>query len=85
MLFRSLYEGYERKSGQKKWTGTRHDLIFGSHPELRSIAEVYAQPDNADKFVKDFVKAWDKIMTNDRFDVKAKSVSGTTSVSRPRL
>jgi catalase-peroxidase len=81
-----VYDGYDRKSGQKKWTGTRHDLIFGSHPELRSIAEIYAQPDNADKFVKDFVKAWDKVMTNDRFDVKAKSVSGTSSsISRPRL
>lgn len=80
-----LYEGYDRKSGQKKWSGTRHDLIFGSHPELRSIAEIYAQPDNADRFVKDFVSAWDKIMTNDRYDLKAKSVSGTSSVSRPRL
>jgi len=68
-----LYEGVDRKSGQKKWTGTRHDLIFGSHPELRSIAEVYAQPDNADRFVQDFVKAWDKVMSNDRFDLKAKS------------
>lgn len=68
-----LYEGVDRKSGQKKWTGTRHDLIFGSHPELRSIAEVYAQPDNADRFVKDFVKAWDKVMSNDRYDLKAKS------------
>ncbi|KAH7408625.1 heme peroxidase [Phaeosphaeria sp. MPI-PUGE-AT-0046c] len=68
-----LYEGYDRKSGQKKWSGTRHDLIFGSHPELRSIAEVYAQPDNSDRFVKDFVNAWDKVMSNDRFDLKAKS------------
>jgi len=80
------YEGVDRKSGQKKWTATRHDLIIGSHPELRSIAEVYAQPDNADKFVKDFVAAWDKVMNNDRYDIKAKSVSGTSSVSsRPRL
>ncbi|KAH4024777.1 catalase peroxidase [Parastagonospora nodorum] len=68
-----LYEGFDRKSGQKKWTGTRHDLVYGSHPELRAIAEVYAQPDNSDKFVKDFVKAWDKVMSNDRFDLKAKS------------
>jgi catalase-peroxidase len=83
-----LYEGVDRKSGQKKWTGTRHDLIFGSHPELRSIAEIYAQPDNSDKFVKDFVSAWDKMMTNDRYDIKSKAVSGTASsvsVSRPRL
>jgi catalase-peroxidase len=68
-----LYEGKDRKSGQKKWTGTRHDLIFGSHPELRSIAEIYAQPDNTDKFVKDFVAAWDKVMNLDRYDVKAKA------------
>lgn len=81
-----LYEGRDRKSGEKKWTGTRHDLIFGAHPELRSIAEIYAQADNADKFVKDFVAAWDKVMNLDRFDVKAKAVSGTSSVSsRPRL
>ncbi|KAH8719300.1 heme peroxidase [Phaeosphaeriaceae sp. PMI808] len=80
-----LYNGIDRKSGQTKWTGTRHDLVFGSHPELRAIAEVYAQPDNADKFVKDFVTAWDKVMNNDRFDVKAKAVSGTSSASRPRL
>jgi catalase-peroxidase len=81
-----LYEGIDRKSGQKKWTGTRHDLIFGSHPELRAIAEVYAQPDNSDKFVKEFVAAWDKIMTNDRYDLKqGKSVSGSSSVSKPRL
>jgi len=68
-----LYEGRDRKSGEKKWTGTRHDLIFGAHPELRSIAEIYAQADNADKFVKDFVAAWDKVMNLDRFDVKAKA------------
>jgi len=80
-----FYEGFDRKSGQKKWTGTRHDLVYGSHPELRAIAEIYAQPDNSDKFVKDFVKAWDKVMSNDRFDLKAKSVSGSSSVSRPRL
>jgi len=81
-----LYEGKDRKSGQKKWTATRHDLIFGSHPELRAIAETYAQADSTDKFVKDFVAAWDKVMNNDRFDVRNKSVSGTLSVSsRPRL
>ena len=81
-----LYEGVDRKSGQKKWTATRHDLVIGAHPELRALAEVYAQPDNADKFVKDFVAAWDKVMNNDRFDIKAKSVSGSSSaVNRPRL
>jgi len=68
-----FFEGIDRKTGQKKWTATRHDLIIGSHPELRAIAEVYAQPDNADKFVKDFVAAWTKVMDSDRYDVKNKS------------
>lgn len=84
-----LFEGKDRKSGQKKWTATRHDLVFGSHPELRAIAETYAQADNGDKFVKDFVAAWEKIMNNDRYDIKNKSVSGASSASsgnsRPRL
>ncbi|KAF2126218.1 catalase/peroxidase-like protein HPI [Dothidotthia symphoricarpi CBS 119687] len=80
-----LYESVNRKSSQK-WTATRHDLIYGAHPELRAIAEFYATPDNSDKFVKDFVAAWDKVMSNDRYDLKAKSVSGSSSVSsRPRL
>lgn len=70
---KELYEGFDRKSGQKKWTGTRHDLVFGSHPELRAIAETYSVSDNANKFVKDFVAGWEKIMNNDRFDVKNKS------------
>lgn len=64
-----IYEGVDRKSGEKKWTATRHDLIFGHHPELRAIAEVYAQADGQDKVVKDFVTAWSKVMNADRFDV----------------
>jgi catalase-peroxidase len=83
---KELYEGFDRKSGQKKWTGTRHDLIFGHHPELRAIAETYSIPDNANKFVKDFVAGWEKIMNNDRFDIKNKSVSTSSGgASRPRL
>ncbi|USP77476.1 uncharacterized protein yc1106_04750 [Curvularia clavata] len=82
---KELYEGFDRKSGQKKWTGTRHDLVFGSHPELRAIAETYSVSDNANKFVKDFVAGWEKIMNNDRFDVKNKSVSTSGGASRPRL
>jgi catalase-peroxidase len=83
---KELYEGIDRKSGQKKWTGTRHDLIFGHHPELRAIAETYSIPDNANKFVKDFVAGWEKIMNNDRFDIKNKSVSTSSGgASRPRL
>jgi catalase-peroxidase len=64
-----IFEGYDRKSGEKRWTGTRVDLVFGSHAELRAIAEVYASSDNQDKFVKDFVAAWHKVMNLDRFDV----------------
>ncbi|MCK7544600.1 catalase/peroxidase HPI [Marinobacter bryozoorum] len=67
----SLYEVCDRKTGAKKWTATRVDLVFGSHSILRSYAEVYAQDDNDEKFVRDFVSAWAKVMNNDRFDVQA--------------
>jgi catalase-peroxidase len=65
-----LFEGFDRKSGQKKWTATRVDLIFGSQSELRAIAEIYGSSDSHDKFVKDFVAAWVKVMNLDRFDLK---------------
>jgi catalase-peroxidase len=61
--------GTDRSTGEKKWTGTRADLIFGSHAELRSYAEVYGSSDSQGKFVNDFVAAWDKVMNLDRFDV----------------
>jgi catalase-peroxidase len=64
-----VYEGRDRTSNALKWTGTRVDLIFGSHAQLRAIAEVYASSDAHGKFVKDFVKAWNKVMNADRFDV----------------
>ena len=64
-----VFEGRDRKTGEVKWTGTRVDLIFGSNSELRALAEVYACEDSKEKFVKDFVKAWDKIMNLDRFDL----------------
>ena len=64
------YEGCDRKSGAVKWTGTRVDLIFGSHSQLRALAEVYAQSDAKEKFVKDFVAAWTKVKDLDRFDVR---------------
>lgn len=67
---KELYIGSDRKTGQPKWTGTRADLVFGSNAELRSIAEVYASADAQEKFVKDFVTAWTKVMNADRFDVK---------------
>jgi catalase-peroxidase len=65
----NLFEGKDRKSGQVKWTGTRVDLIFGSHSQLRALAEVYGASDSKEKFVKDFVAAWTKVMNLDRFDL----------------
>ena len=64
-----LYEIVERASGETKWTATRLDLVFGSNSVLRAYAEVYAQDDNAGKFVDDFVAAWTKMMNADRFDL----------------
>ena len=66
----NTYEGRDRKSGAVKWTGTRVDLIFGSHSVLRALAEVYASSDSKAKFVADFVAAWTKVMNADRFDLK---------------
>ncbi len=65
-----IFEGRDRKTGQLKWTATRNDLIFGSNSELRSLAEVYAGNDAKIKFIHDFVKAWNKVMNADRFDLK---------------
>lgn len=64
------YAIVDRQSGQQKWTATRADLVFGSNSILRSYAEVYAQDDNKEKFVNDFVSAWTKVMNNDRFDLR---------------
>ena len=66
-----VYEGHDRKTKALKWTGTRIDLIFGSHSQLRAFAEVYACADSKEKFVKDFVAAWTKVMNADRFDLAA--------------
>jgi catalase-peroxidase len=66
---RNAYEGRDRKTKAVKWTGTRVDLIFGSHSQLRAFAEVYACADSKEKFAKDFVAAWNKVMNLDRFDV----------------
>jgi len=65
----SVYEVRDRNSGAVKWTATRMDLVFGSNSVLRSYAEVYAQDDNSEKFVNDFVAAWVKVMNSDRFDL----------------
>jgi len=64
-----VYEGRDRRSGELRWTATRADLIFGSHSQLRALAEVYAQDDSKAKFVRDFVAAWTKVMNADRFDL----------------
>jgi catalase-peroxidase len=64
-----IYEGRDRKTNEVKWTGTRVDLIFGSHSQLRALAEVYACTDSKENFVKDFVAAWTKVMDHDRFDL----------------
>jgi catalase-peroxidase len=66
---KELYEGFDRKTGAKKYTASRADLVFGSHAELRAVAEVYGSSDSKDKFVHDFVAAWDKVMNLDRFDL----------------
>jgi catalase-peroxidase len=66
----NLFEGRDRKSGKAKWTGTRADLIFGSHSQLRALAEVYGANDAKKKFVDDFVAAWAKVMNLDRFDLR---------------
>ncbi len=64
-----LFEGRDRVSGELRWTGTRADLIFGSNPELRAVAEVYGSTDGEGQFVRDFVAAWNKVMNLDRFDL----------------
>lgn len=79
---RESFEGVDRKTGAKKWTATRADLVFGSHAELRAIAEVYASSDAKERFTKDFVTAWDKVMNLDRFDL---TTAGKADKSQPRL
>jgi catalase-peroxidase len=64
-----MFEGRDRKTGEKKWSGTRVDLVFGSNSQLRALAEAYACSDAQEKFVHDFVAAWTKVMNLDRFDL----------------
>lgn len=78
-----LYEGHDRSTGELKWTATSVDLVFGSHSQLRALAEVYASSDAQERFVGDFVAAWDKVMNLDRFDLDADKRGGTRpSVTR---
>jgi catalase-peroxidase len=65
-----VYEGRQRDGGALRWTGTAVDLVFGSNSQLRALAEVYATDDAKEKFVADFVAAWDKVMNLDRFDLR---------------
>jgi catalase-peroxidase len=67
-----VYEGSDRATGALKWTATAADLVFGAHSQLRALAEVYASDDAKEKFVRDFVSAWDKVMMLDRFDLVAR-------------
>ena len=69
-----VYEGRDRATGKRRWTGTRADLVFGSNSQLRALAEVYASDDSKEKFVHDFVAAWDKVMNLDRFDLRTQEV-----------
>lgn len=69
---KNVYEGSDRITGEAKWTATAADLVFGAHSQLRALAEVYASDDAQEKFVRDFVKAWNKVMNLDRFDLLAK-------------
>jgi catalase-peroxidase len=66
---KGVYEGRDRATGKLKWTGTRVDLVFGSNSQLRALAETYACADAKEKFVRDFVAAWNKVMNLDRFDL----------------
>jgi catalase-peroxidase len=65
-----VFEGTDRKTGDRKWTATTADLVFGSNSQLRALAEVYASSDGEDDFVRDFVRAWTKVMELDRFDLR---------------
>ena len=76
-----IYEGRDRSTGEVRWTATPVDLVFGSHAELRAIAELYAANGGAERFVDDFVDAWTTVMTLDRFDVPA-SEGGSVLASR---
>jgi catalase-peroxidase len=70
----NVYEGHDRATGERKWTATAVDLVFGSHSQLRALSEVYASDDAKEKFVRDFVAAWNKVMNLDRFDLERQGV-----------
>ena len=82
---KKVYEGSDRKTGAPKWTATAADLVFGAHSQLRALAEVYASDDAKEKFVRDFVAAWDKVMSLDRFDLLAQARKKGRSRRRVRV
>ena len=72
----NVYEGRDRATGKTKWTATAADLVFGAHSQLRALAEVYASDDAKEKFVRDFMAAWNKVMILDRYDLLARDRVG---------
>jgi catalase-peroxidase len=79
------FVGTDRASGQQKWTATRTDLVFGSNSQLRALSEVYAAEDAKEKFVRDFVAAWAKVMNADRFDLRRPKGAQRTQEREPAL
>jgi len=79
---RETWDGLDRQTGQPKWTATRADLVFGSNSILRSLSEVYGSADSQEKFVKDFVRVWDKVMNLDRFDLKKAEPEAKPEIAR---
>jgi catalase-peroxidase len=77
----NVYEGTDRATGKVKWTATAADLVFGAHSQLRALAEVYASDDAKEKFVRDFVAAWNKVMNLDRYDLLAQARATSRSSS----
>src|SRR5262249_19456095 len=77
----NVYEGRDRATGEVRWTATAADLVFGAHSQLRALAEVYASDDAKEKFVRDFVAAWNKVMNLDRFDLLAEARDGRLCAS----
>jgi catalase-peroxidase len=77
---RDLFVGTDRTTHQRRWTGTRTDLVYGSNSQLRALSEVYASEDAAGKFVQDFAAAWVKVMNADRFDLKAVRIEDQAGV-----
>ncbi len=70
---KNVYEGSDRTTGKTKWTATAADLVFGAHSQLRALAEVYASDDAKERFVSDFMAAWNKVMSLDRYDLRARA------------